>query len=676
MGTFTISAPDGKSYTIEGDNAIGALAALKKHLGEAPPDVGYGEDSLRGVGAGALQGTAGMAGALGDVRSLISGGADALGIPESVKNIAGKAAQLTPFGSLAAIAPTSQDISHAIGDQSKGVTGMVTGAPPGRNALGRAMDYQPQTLPGQYARTAGEFLPAAIGGPEGIGARMLSRVALPALGSEGAGQLTKGTSLEPYARIAGAFAGPGIETVARRGLAPIFANIEARRNPTRYAEGQVSRGIAESGRAPDDIAFDVSRAASEGQPQFALADAMGNPGQELLGTAARGPGEGRTNIVNTLDSRQAGQGRRVVNALAEGFDAPQTAAQTRDTMTAARGSAADAEYSAVRNGAVGSQVDVVPTINNLDRNIGTMPGQQLQAPNDSIESVLRPYRERLARVDPNDFEAVSRIRSDMADAAQNARQSGYGNRARLIGQAVRELDAGMENASPGYRQANANFRQRTQDINAIDLGRNAATRGRPEDTVPNFRAQSSAGQNAFRAGYADPLIEQTQGAAIGVNKARPLTNDAFQDEAAAIAPMRTQAMMQRRLARENTMFETRATALGGSPTAKNLAHDAAAGIDPHLVGQILSGQWHGAVRSVLAAGRNFFTGNTPEVRREVARILLQNGTSLSAPQLRDMVNRTVQRIQFVQRTAAGMRRNAAIGAAVAAPAQLDAEQSR
>lgn len=34
MGTFTIDTPNGKSYTIEGENAQGAFTALKKHLGE------------------------------------------------------------------------------------------------------------------------------------------------------------------------------------------------------------------------------------------------------------------------------------------------------------------------------------------------------------------------------------------------------------------------------------------------------------------------------------------------------------------------------------------------------------------------------------------------------------------------------------------------------------------
>ena len=39
-------------------------------------------------------------------------------------------------------------------------------------------------------------------------------------------------------------------------------------------------------------------------------------------------GEGRATAVNFLESRQTG--RRVSNALAEGFDAPETAAQTEN----------------------------------------------------------------------------------------------------------------------------------------------------------------------------------------------------------------------------------------------------------------------------------------------------------------------------------------------------------
>jgi hypothetical protein len=174
--------------------------------------------------------------------------------------------------------------------------------------------------------------------------------------------------------------------------------------------------------------------------------------------------------------------------------------------------AADQAYSAVRNDA--GRIDVVPAIDAIDRTIGTGPGQTLNAANDSIESFLRPYRERLSRVNPDDFEAVQRIRSDMADTAQNSRQNGYGNRARLITQAVRELDSAMESASQGYRAANAEFAQASRNIEAVRTGRQAATRGRSEDTIPTFQALTPEGQGAFRSGYVDPLIGNAQGAAF------------------------------------------------------------------------------------------------------------------------------------------------------------------
>jgi hypothetical protein len=512
--------------------------------------------------------------------------------------------------------------------------------------------------------------------PQGAGflKRALSSAADSALLGGFSGAM-EGNGLQERAKNAatGAFSGAAVGgalpiagTLLHGVSAPIFAHFSAKGDPVGYAQSQVARAIHESGVSPDELSLRTVQAGNEGQPQFTLADALGNPGQRMLSTIARAPGPGRTAVVDALEARQAGQGRRVAGALSEGFQSPQTAAQTRDAMTAARDTAADAEYGAVRNGA--GQVDVVPAINNIDRTIGTGSGQTLEAPNDSIEGVLRPFRERLARVNPDDFEAIQRIRSDMADVAQNARQSGYGNRARLIGNAVRELDTAMEAASPGYRAANANFRQASQNIDAIGQGRAAAMRGRPEDTIPAFQGLVPEGQQAFRAGYADPLIEQAQSAAFGANKARPLTSDAFRDEAAAIAPGND--MMQRRLGREMTMFETRNAALGGSKTADNLNDHAAMSVDPHLIGQIVSGNWHGALRTAVAAGHNALTGNTPAVRQEVARILLQNGSNVSPAALRQMVDRTVQRLQFVQNLARGLGRGVTGGLAIAAPGQL------
>jgi len=112
---------------------------------------------------------------------------------------------------------------------------------------------------------------------------------------------------------------------------------------------------------------------------------------------------------------------------------------------------------------------------------------------------------------------------------------------------VHQLDQSLENASEGFFQANRNFAQASRDIEAVQAGRQAATRGRSEDLIPAHQALRPEAQAAFRAGYVDPLIAQTRGAAFGVNKARPFLNDAFRDEGAAMAP--GNSLIQRRLAR-------------------------------------------------------------------------------------------------------------------------------
>jgi hypothetical protein len=439
-----------------------------------------------------------------------------------------------------------------------------------------------------------------------------------------------------------------------------LGNIMAGLNPRGYAERQVARAIMESGRPTSEIAQDVVNAATEGQGVYTVADAMGNSGQRMLSTAARAPGEGRTAIVNFLEGRQGTQGRRVSNALAEGFEAPETAAQTEARLTAARGAEADAAYGAVRNDA--KPVDLTGAIDHIDNTLS--PGVHRIAgssniADDTAEAALRRFRDRLTDGNStlSDFGAVQRVRGDLSDAIQSARQAGHGNRARLLGGLLREIDTAMENASAGHLAANRNFAQASRDIESVQAGREAATRGRTEDTIPRYQALRPQAQEAFRSGYVDPLIANTQGAAFGANKARPLLNDAFAAEAEAMAP--GNALMQRRLGREQRMFETRNQSLGNSKTAENLADEAAMAVDPNLVGQVLSGNWSGAARSVLAAGQNAMTGNTPAVRAAVAEILLQRGVNLTPARLDQMVGETIRKIQNVQRAAMGGGRVAA-----------------
>ena len=88
-------------------------------------------------------------------------------------------------------------------------------------------------------------------------------------------------------------------------------------------------------------------------------------------------------------------------------------------------------------------------------------------------------------------------------------------------------------------------------------------------------------------------------------------------------------------------------------------------IDPTVVGHIFAGNYAGAARALISSGSNAINGNTPQVRQEIARILLQRGNVAPAA-LEEMVGQTVARIQFVQQLARNIGR-AGSGALAVAP---------
>jgi hypothetical protein len=502
--------------------------------------------------------------------------------------------------------------------------------------------------------------------------------------AERAGNAVKGAAI-------GGVVGAGIPAVAglARGVtAPIFANIAARNNPAGYAESQVARAIHEGTLSPDELSLRTVQAANEGQPQFTLADAMGNPGERMLSTVARAPGLGRTAVVEALDRRQGDQGRRLAGSLREAFDAPQTAEQARAAMVENANFEAGHNYAPVKRET--SPIDVSAPVAIANRSIspaadqlamaqGAVPTdlraragieQSEAALRDPIGNALKEARSYLAA--PNltlsnvnhAFRAKTNIDMMISKAADNKQGA-------LVAELMpvrNALDEALAKSSSNYAGARDAYKLAQTRIEALDLGKLLGSKPvRPEDAIRRFGALDPQSQVAFRQGYADPQISQTQQAAFGTNKARPFTSDATQQEFNAFASPGKADLLQRQIGRENTMFETRNTALGGSKTADNLNDHAAMSVDPHLVGQILTGNWHGAVRSVLSAGHNMMTGNTPQVRQRVADILLQNGANVSPTQLRNMVQNTVARIEFVNNIARNVQRGTASGLAVAAP---------
>ena len=168
MPTFDFTAPDGKSYSVQGPDGATpeqAFQILQQHLGAAPPE---SSSTLGGIakslGTGLAQGAIGLAGLPADLAHLY--------------------------------APNQNDPN-----------------PLGAQGLQKKVEqytgdfYKPQGTIEETASRIGQFAPAIIGGPEALATKALTRVVAPAVGSELAGKLTEGTALQPYAEVAGALAG-------------------------------------------------------------------------------------------------------------------------------------------------------------------------------------------------------------------------------------------------------------------------------------------------------------------------------------------------------------------------------------------------------------------------------------------------------------------------------------
>lgn len=160
---------------------------------ESSPEVGYTEDVVRSVDAGLARGMAGIGGLPGQIGEYGAQGINALA------QLIGKYTGVN----VPPRQPSPQRLPD-IGEATKRIEGK----------FGKL--YEPKTTPGSYAGTVAEFLPGAVLGPGGMARNVAAFGVAPGLASEGAGQATKGTGAEPYARAAGALAGGGAGALLTR----------------------------------------------------------------------------------------------------------------------------------------------------------------------------------------------------------------------------------------------------------------------------------------------------------------------------------------------------------------------------------------------------------------------------------------------------------------------------
>lgn len=412
-----------------------------------------------------------------------------------------------------------------------------------------------------------------------------------------------------------------------------------------------------SGKSQDEIMAELEAAVREGQPEFMMADAMGNAGQRALSGVTRQPNDMRQEIVEQLYRRQAGQGERLAAALDEALPGPsvgnapapirnasqrpgarpqpvlpsRTAEGAKQTLGAARDARANAQYAAARAGA--EPVDIRGVIGVIDQRLNATKGQEWAR--NSVDKEFAKIRSQLIRETEDGTVAVSDIgrlikfkSEELADRISELYRQGKGGAAKALEEVRDALDAALEQSSAAYRAANDDFARASAVIDQVDVGRAAAgSRVRADDVEAMFRAMTPEQQAAFRAGYADDVVGRVEAAAAGSNKARPLTSPKRQQELAALPPTKAaREKIARQIQRENTMFETAQAAMGGSRTADNMADIAdVKGVPVGMIANLLQGRLMTAVGDAAQGAGRFLSGKNQGTVERIAKALMSTG---------------------------------------------------
>lgn len=422
MPTFTIEV-DGRTVVLDApdqDTAVSAaVQAVRGGNGAPAPEqpgllrraANQALDVARSAGTGLAEGAIGLVGLPGTVREGVNWAVEqgmrrAFGVepapPEEVRRNNGM------LDALMVPPPSARQITQAV----QGVTGEF---------------YRPQTTAGEYARTVAEFVPGAaafgVPGLARLGATNLAVNAVaPGVASEAAGQLTRGTSFEPAARIAAGFAG-GVGANMLPGVRPNYA--------TQLA-GQAAREVTPQEWAAARQLLDDASARGV---QLTLDEAI----QTVTGGATR------MNDVRRVLDQTAGGGEIMRRAMADRNPALERVAREGVDQIAPP---------AVTPSAIGPQAQRAAETA-IDRM--RQAGNQIAEPfYDALRGQTMPAAE-YARIsqNPSYQEALRQFRSNRELSAPYA---GLGDdNLAVVNQVVQQLDTLVQAARPGIgNQQNAN----------------------------------------------------------------------------------------------------------------------------------------------------------------------------------------------------------------------------
>lgn len=202
MPTWEVDIRGTKIPIEAADEAEAKTKALQLSQQPQYAQSGVVEDVAKAAPSAFARGTADLIGLPGTVGGALEGGMD-WAMRKGYEGVTGKEPSPQGGGLERFFAGPTPEVEAAMTGNPLGGASLKAGL---STITGGATDYQPKTTAGEYARTVGEFAPAALAGPGGVLAKT-AMATIPAVTSETAGQLTEGTVAEPYARVGGALAG-------------------------------------------------------------------------------------------------------------------------------------------------------------------------------------------------------------------------------------------------------------------------------------------------------------------------------------------------------------------------------------------------------------------------------------------------------------------------------------
>lgn len=479
--------------------------------------------------------------------------------------------------------------------------------------------YKPQTTAGEYARTVGEFAPGVLM-PGTMAQRVVGGVLAPALLSETAGQIAKGTPYEAPARIAGGLLGAVGATAAMR---PSSANA---------AVSSALSGV-------DDGT--VVQAAQLMEAAQARGVALTWP--EAIAQVSNGGATGLTGLQRVVEGSQGGQG--VMGQFMAQRPAQMAAAARNEFGNIAPQSQAPSTIGPVIGQAADDTVrDATGIINRATRpayqaSEAVRVGPQVQAGLMSDALYARTLQEvrgnpalnRMIENLPDDAVGViDMVQRRMREQATNAAVPGQANSGNTIAAAFQDA--------------------RTAPIAAAETatGSRAATATQPA-VVGSYEA-ARAQQEALRQRFLEPLMAgpigklanrdlSTQQAITALFPANPLPGSAQEIVTAVGALAKKQPVVARQLVRAHVesvfneatqQLQTGANQFGGAGFAAVLkgntqqAENLAAAIQGVAGPQVLKG-FDEFLNIMSATGQRQRIGSQTAFNQEVQDVLRRGG---------------------------------------------------